>query len=105
MLDTNSPEFKDLLAAWVHALKVLDTKLHAHILAIAALQNSPFEAAAPFLIDAVGRYQKSPDLIADLSRKYDSSLQKWEQLSPLDDFSAVLASWLREYQLEIPKQT
>jgi hypothetical protein len=105
MLDTDSAEFKDLLAAWVHALKVLDTKLKAHILAITVLQNSPFQAAAPFLIDAVGRSEKSPDLIADMNHKYDSALQKWEQLSPLDDFPAILASWLRKYQLEIPKQT
>jgi hypothetical protein len=49
MLDTDSAEFKDLLAAWLHALKVLDTKLQAHILAVTELQNSEFHAAAPSL--------------------------------------------------------
>lgn len=104
MIDTNSPEFKDLLRAWVDAIKVMDTKLQAHYSAVAALENSPFAPAAPFFKDAVLLAQKSPALTETMNRKYDSALQKWEQLSQRYDFPESLVAWLREYQLEQPEQ-
>ncbi len=103
-MNTDFPEFPDLLAAWLEALKTMDTKLNAYYMAVAALQNSQFAVAVPFFEEAVTRSQNDAGLAADMNRKYDSFRQKWEQLTQQSDFSEALASWLREFRLETPKQ-
>ncbi len=105
MIDMDSPAFKDLLAAWFQALKTQDTQLNAYYMAVAALENSPpYNAAVPFFKDALARSLESKSLAADMTRKYDSAQQKWEQLVLQYDFQEAFATWLREYRQK-PEQS
>jgi hypothetical protein len=104
VIDSDSPEFKTLFATWLGALKVMDTKLHAHYMAVASLQNnSEFSSAAHFFKDAVLLSQKDSGLLAAMDNKYDLALRKWEQLAPQSDFLEALGSWLQAYRLETPE--
>jgi hypothetical protein len=104
-IDADSEEFKNLLAAWVDALKVMDTKLNAYYTAVGALENSKYRDAATYFKEAVIHSQKNPDLTTQMTHKYDSALRKFGEIFQLEDWQEALASWLREYQLEKQEQT
>jgi len=99
MVTPNSPEFTDVLAAWIDALKVMDTKLNAYYTAVASLENSEFAAAAPFFKDAVLRAQEDPRLVGEMTHKYDLALRKLRQLIQQSGSVEALSSWLREYRV------
>jgi hypothetical protein len=103
-MDVNSAEFNDLLAAWIDALKVMDTKLNAYYAAVAALENNAkYPDAATLFKQTLGNAEKSPGLMAEMNEKYRLGLQRLRELSSGSDPAEAVSAWLREYQLEKPK--
>jgi hypothetical protein len=104
-IDTDSEEFKNLLTAWIHALKVMDTRLNAYYAAVGALENPKFRDAATYFKEAVARSEKNPALANEMNHKYDSALRKLGEILQQEHWPEALAAWLREYQIEKPEQT
>jgi len=100
MPDPNPTEFRDVLAAWLDALKAMDTKLNAYYSTLASLENSKFSPAAPYFKDAVIEAQRDPRLAAEMKNKYDSAFRRLEPQFPESRFLEALYAWLREYQVE-----
>lgn len=103
-MDINSTEFSDLLAAWVNALKVMDTKLNAYYSAVASLENSAkYPGAAAYFKEALFKAEKNPALLAEMTEKYRLGLQKLHELSFGSHPAEAVSAWLREYRLEKPR--
>jgi hypothetical protein len=96
-MDVNSAEFNDLLAAWVDALKVMDTKLNAYYSAVGALENSEYRPAASYFKSAVLRSQNDPVLLGEMTHKYDSARRKLDELLLQSRPAEAVSAWLREY--------
>ncbi len=104
MIDSDSAEFKTVVTEFVRTIKTLDTALNAYYEAVAALENSQFQAAAPFLKETYARLVKSQPLHERMDQRYRSLLEKWDRASSQSDFLTVFVSWLQAWQLEQPKQ-
>lgn len=106
MIDPNSDEFKDLLAAWINALKTLDMRLQTYSSAVAALENSKtHKEAARYFKDAVKLAEADQLLLIDVEQKYRQAAEQCEHLLQQSNWQEALASWLREYRLETPKSS
>jgi len=102
-MDVDSAEFNDLLAAWVDALKVMDTKLNAYYSAVGALENSEYRPAASYFKSAVIHSQNDPVLLREMTRKYEIARRKLDELLQQSRPAEAVSAWLREYRLEKPK--
>jgi hypothetical protein len=103
-MDAGSTEFNDLLAAWVDALKVMDTKLNAYYSAVASLENNTsYPGAATHFKQTLSEVERNPDLAAEMTEKYRLAMLRLRELSSGSHPVEAVAAWLREYQLEKPK--
>ena len=104
MIDSNSSEFKTVVAEFVRAIKTMDTALYSYHMAFASLEQA-FPDAANQVRFVTTESLKDPHLSALMRHKYDATLAKWEQLAPQSDFLTVFVSLLQAFQLETPKQS
>jgi hypothetical protein len=103
-IDTDSPEFKDLLAAWVDALKVMDTKLNVYCSAVAALENNAkYSDAATYFKQVLGNAEDDPLLRGEMDEKYRLALRRLGELSSGSHPAEAVSAWLQEYRIEKPK--
>jgi len=103
-MESNSPEFKTVINAFVGTIKEMDTAMYAYYMAFAALEQS-FPEAAHQVRFVINESVNDPNVAAVMHRKYDATLARWEQLAPQSDFLTVFVSWLQEFRLETPKQS
>jgi len=104
LIDTDSKEFKDLLAAWTDALKVMDTKLNAYYSAIASLENNlKYPGAAEHFKQVLFKAEENPALAVQMTEKYRLGLLQLHELSSGLHPAEAVRSWFSKFQQTHPQ--